>query len=128
MSEETSRYRIDVAVQSLYIDEQSEPESDRYVFAYTVTIRNAGTVAAQLKTRHWIITDAHGRVQEARGDGVVGEQPHLAPGQDFQYTSASLIATPVGTMHGSYQMIADDGVQFDAEIPVFRLAMPNTLH
>ena len=128
MSEDASRYRIDVAVQSLYIDEQSEPEADRYVFAYTVTIKNSGTVAAQLKTRHWIITDAHGRVQEVRGDGVVGEQPHLAPGQDFQYTSASLIATPVGTMHGSYQMVADDGVRFDAEIPVFRLAMPNTLH
>jgi ApaG protein len=125
---ENPDYRFEVVVKSVYIDDESEPDSNRYVFAYTVTIRNVGTVPAQLLTRHWIITDADGKVQEVRGDGVVGEQPRLVPGEDFQYTSAALIETPVGTMEGSYQMMADDGVSFDTEIPLFRLSIPNILH
>jgi ApaG protein len=128
MMEQTPDYRIEVAVQSVYIDDESEPDANKYVFAYTVTIRNVGTVPAQLLTRQWTITDADGKVQEVRGQGVVGEQPRLAPGEDFQYTSAALIETPVGTMGGSYQMVADDGVSFDAEIPLFRLSIPNILH
>lgn len=128
MIEQTPDYRIEVAVRSIYIDDESEPDDNKYVFAYTITIRNVGTVSAQLLTRHWVITDADGKVQEVRGDGVVGEQPRLAPGEDFQYTSAALIETPVGTMGGSYQMVADDGVSFDAEIPLFRLSIPNILH
>ena len=126
--EEHPNYRFDVAVQSIYIDDESEPEANRYVFAYTVTIRNVGNVPAQLLSRHWVITDADGKVQEVRGEGVVGEQPRLVPGEDFQYTSAALIETPVGTMEGTYQLVADDGVAFDAEIPLFRLSMPNILH
>jgi ApaG protein len=128
MIEQTPDYRIEIAVRSVYIDDESEPEANKYVFAYTITMRNVGTVPAQLLTRHWIITDADGKVQEVRGDGVVGEQPHLVPGEDFQYTSAALIETPVGTMAGSYQMMADDGVSFDAEVPLFRLSIPNILH
>jgi ApaG protein len=128
MMEQVPDYRIDVAVQSVYIDDESEPDANKYVFAYTVTIRNVGTVPAQLLTRHWTITDADGKVQEVRGEGVVGEQPRIVPGEDFQYTSAALIETPVGTMAGSYQMVADDGVSFDAEIPLFRLSIPNILH
>ncbi len=122
------RYEIQVAVETQFIDEQSRPQSDRYVFAYTITIRNVGTVAAQLMTRHWIITDENGKVQEVRGDGVVGEQPHLQPGEVFRYTSAAVIETPVGSMQGSYQMIADDGVEFDAPIDAFNLSVPRTLH
>ena len=122
------RYRIQVDVQSAYVVEHSAPENKRFVFAYTVTLRNTGAVAAQLRTRHWIITDANGRAQEVRGDGVVGKQPHLAPGEGFQYTSAAVIETPVGSMHGSYRMIADDGHEFDAPIPVFSLSVPNVVH
>lgn len=121
-------YKFEISAESFYVDEQSTPEENKYVFAYTVTIRNAGSVPAQLRTRHWIITDADGKVQEVRGDGVVGEHPRLGPGEDFRYTSAALIETPVGTMQGSYRMVADDGVEFDAEIPVFRLSMPSLLH
>ena len=128
MMEQTPDYRFEIAVRSIYIDDESEPDDNKYVFAYTITIRNTGTVSAQLLTRHWLITDADGKVQEVRGDGVVGEQPRLAPGEHFQYTSAALIETPVGTMGGSYQMMADDGVSFDAEIPLFRLSIPNILH
>ncbi len=122
------RYRIQVDVESAYIDQHSSPDDGRYVFAYTVTIRNTGEVAAQLRTRHWIITDANARVQEVRGDGVVGEQPRLAPGEGFQYTSAAIIETPVGSMYGSYRMLADDGHRFDAPIPAFRLSVPNVVH
>lgn len=121
-------YRIEVSAQSMFVRDQSEPEEDKYVFAYTITISNTGTVAAQLKTRHWIITDAKGNVQEVRGDGVVGEQPRLSPGESFRYTSAAMLETPVGTMHGSYQMVADDGTEFDAPIPAFGLALPNMIH
>lgn len=119
---------IKVAAQSFYIEEQSAPEQDRYVFGYTITIRNEGTVPAKLLTRHWIITDANGKVEEVRGEGVVGEQPYLRPGEYFQYTSGAVIATPVGSMRGSYQMIADDGRVFDAAIPLFSLSVPRTLH
>lgn len=122
------RHNIEVAVKSAYIDSQSEPESNRYVFAYTVTITNSGSVAARLLTRHWIITDANNKIQEVRGSGVVGEQPYLAPGMSFEYTSGTVLETPVGSMRGSYQMIADDGVEFDAQIPTFVLTMPRTLH
>ena len=121
-------YHIEVEVQTSYIEEQSSPENNRYVFAYTITIHNTGSVAAKLLTRHWIITDSNGKTQEVRGEGVVGEQPHLTPGERFQYTSGTMIETSVGSMRGSYQMIADDGVKFDAEIPAFTLSIPRTLH
>lgn len=122
------KYSIDVRVETTYIENQSDPELDRYVFAYTITIENTGTVSAQLLTRHWIITDAHEKVQEVQGEGVVGEQPHLEPGGSFRYTSGTVIGTPVGTMGGSYQMRADDGTEFDAEIPLFTLSTPRVLH
>lgn len=122
------QYKILVDVESSYIQEQSVPEEDRYVFAYTITIRNAGAISARLLNRHWIITDANNKVQEVRGKGVVGEQPNLAPGEIFEYTSAAMIETPVGCMQGSYQMIAENGVEFDAEIPAFNLSTPHTLH
>src|ERR1700690_1021550 len=120
--------KIRVEVETSYVDEQSDPNEHRFVFAYTITIRNEGAVPAKLLTRHWIITDANGRVQEVRGDGVVGEQPYLKPGQGFRYSSGAVLETPVGTMQGSYQMIDDDGATFDAAIPAFRLAMPGMLH
>ena len=122
------RHRISVDVETTYLDDQSEPREQRYVFAYTITIRNEGEVPAKLLTRHWIITDANGRVQEVRGDGVVGEQPYLKPGQGFRYSSGAVLETPVGAMQGSYQMVGDDGATFDAAIPAFRLAMPGMLH
>lgn len=121
-------YRIDVQVETAYVEEQSDPQANRYFFAYQVTIRNVGTIAAQLKTRHWVITDANGRVQEVRGEGVVGEQPLLEPGQGFNYTSGVMLETPVGSMYGSYQMVASDGMLFDAEIRPFRLAVRELLH
>jgi ApaG protein len=124
---EPRRHHIRVDVDARYLDDQSSPDEDRYVFAYTITMRNDGAIAAKLMTRHWIITDANGKVQEVRGDGVVGEQPHLKPGQGFRYTSGAVLETPVGAMQGSYQMISDDGVRFDAPIAPFTLAMPGTL-
>ena len=120
--------KIDVQVQPTYIAEQSDPANDHYVFSYTVTIRNNGSAPAKLLTRHWIITDGDGNIQEVKGDGVVGEQPHLQPGEGYQYTSGTFMSTPFGTMHGSYQMISDEGEKFDAEIPAFQLTVPNTLH
>ena len=119
---------IRVSVRSQYLAEQSAPELDRYVFAYTVAIANEGHHPAQLRTRHWVITDAHGKIEEVRGDGVVGEQPRLVPGQSFQYTSGCVLTTPLGTMHGSYQMWHDDGSWFDAEIAAFSLVMPDRPH
>ena len=115
---------IRVRVRSQYLADQSSPRDDHYVFAYTITISNESTRTAQLRTRHWIITDARGVVEEVRGDGVVGEQPRLAPGQSFQYTSGCVLTTAVGTMQGSYRMWRDDGSQFDAEIAAFSLASP----
>jgi ApaG protein len=122
------KYDIQVSARTAFIPEQSDLENGRYVFAYTITITNAGNVPAQLVSRHWIITDANDQVQEVRGLGVVGEQPMLRPNESFQYTSGTAIATPVGTMRGSYQMIAEDGRQFDAPIPEFTLSMPRVLH
>lgn len=125
---EGKKYHISVTVNTAYLADQSDPSADRYVFAYTVSIANTGTVAAQLISRHWIITDAENVTQEVKGLGVVGEQPLLRPGESFEYTSGTAMATPVGTMHGSYQMVAEDGNKFDAEIPVFTLSMPRVLH
>ncbi len=123
-----NEYDISVDVETRYIAEQSDPEQRRYVFAYTITIRNTGELPAQLLSRHWIITDADGKVNEVRGEGVVGEQPHLHPGGAFRYTSGTMLETPVGSMHGSYHLRAEDGVEFDAAIAPFRLSVPNTLH
>jgi ApaG protein len=122
------KHDISVTSRTAFIPDQSDLESGRYVFAYTITITNTGSVPAQLVSRHWIITDSNNQVQEVRGLGVVGEQPTLRPNESFQYTSGTAIATPVGTMRGSYQMVAQDGVQFDAPIPEFTLSMPRVLH
>jgi ApaG protein len=119
---------IAVSAATQYLPEQSDEVSGRYVFAYTITLRNTGSVAAQLISRHWIITDAQGLVQEVRGLGVVGAQPLLQPGESFEYTSGASIATPVGTMRGSYQMVAEDGTRFEAPIPEFTLSVPRVLH
>lgn len=122
------RYRITVTPKVVYLPEQSDESAGRYVFSYTITITNTGGIAAQLISRHWIITDANRSSQEVRGLGVVGEQPLLKPGESFEYTSGTAISTPVGTMRGTYQMVAEDGHQFDAEIPEFILSMPRVLH
>ncbi len=119
---------IRVSVTSRYVPEQSAPRLGRYVWSYTIRITNEGTSAARLSSRHWIITDAHGKIEEVRGPGVVGEQPHLPPGQTFQYTSGCMLATVRGTMHGTYQMVRDDGSAFDAEIAKFALELPVTLN
>jgi ApaG protein len=123
-----SPYNIVVHVETQYIEPESRPEQNFYVFAYHITISNQGDIPAKLLTRHWIITDSNGRVQEVKGDGVIGKQPHLKPKESFSYTSGTMMETPVGTMEGSYQMLADDGQNFDAEIPAFVLALPNMLH
>ena len=125
---EAKKYEMAVVVTPHYIAEQSDPAINRHVFGYTVTISNTGNVPAQLISRHWIISDAEGHVQEVRGLGVVGHQPLLAPGQSFEYSSGCQLATPVGTMKGSYQMTAEDGVQFAAPIAEFVLSMPRVLH
>jgi len=121
-------YDISIMAETQYVNDQSFPDEERYVFAYTITITNTGLTAATLLRRHWLITDANCKVQEVRGDGVIGEQPHLQPGESFQYTSAAVLETPVGCMQGTYEMIADDGVDFDVQIPIFNLSTPNTLH
>ncbi len=121
-------YNIKVAAQAFYLEEQSDPDHERYVFAYTVLIQNQGNIPARLLTRHWIITDANGKIEEVRGEGVVGEQPYLRPGEGFQYTSGAVLKTMLGNMKGSYQMLADDGMTFDADIPSFMLSIPRTLH
>jgi ApaG protein len=123
-----SRYDVTVSAATQYLAEQSDEAAGRYVFAYTITLRNTGSVAAQLISRHWIITDAQGLVQEVRGLGVVGAQPLLQPGESFEYTSGTSIATAVGTMRGSYQMLAEDGARFEAPIPEFTLSVPRVLH
>lgn len=125
---EPGRYQIDVQVQTAFIPGQSSPDQNHFVFAYTITITNSGTVAATLLRRHWIITDANSRVQEVRGDGVVGQQPHLEPGESFRYTSGAILETPVGCMQGSYSMVGDDGVAFEASIAAFNLSQPHSLH
>lgn len=128
MSAPQSPYAIDVAVETRFVAEQSQPAANRFVFAYTITIRNSGSVPARLLSRHWVITDANGKTEEVRGDGVVGEQPWLRPGDDFRYTSGAVLETAIGTMRGSYQMLADDGSRFEAPIPQFTLSIPRTLH
>jgi ApaG protein len=125
---EAKKYEIAVSALTQYLADQSDPANGRYVFAYTITIRNTGNIAAQLISRHWIITDAEAHVQEVRGLGVVGHQPLLKPGESFEYTSGCALTTPVGTMRGAYQMVAEDGTQFEAPIAEFTLAMPRVLH
>ena len=124
----TLPHAIDVSVQSRFLPEQSQPEDGRFVFAYTIRILNAGEIPARLISRHWLITDDNGRVQEVRGEGVVGEQPWLRPGEEFEYTSGAVLETSLGTMQGSYQMLADDGTHFDASIAPFTLSVPRVLH
>jgi ApaG protein len=122
------RYEISVGAAVQYLADQSDEKAGRYVFAYTITIRNTGNATAQLISRHWVITDSQGLVQEVRGLGVVGAQPVLQPGEHHEYTSGTAIATPVGTMRGSYQMVAEDGTRFEAQIPEFTLSVPRVLH
>ena len=122
------KYHIDITARVNYLAEQSNEADNRFVFAYTVTLANAGDIAAKLVSRHWIITDANRNVQEVRGQGVVGEQPVLQPRQSFEYSSGTVLATQVGTMSGSYRMVAEDGTEFDAPIPEFVLSVPRVLH
>lgn len=125
---ETSSQHIQINVETNYIEAQSDPLHERYVFSYTITISNMGDIPARLLSRHWIITDANGQTQEVRGEGVVGEQPYLKPNEGFQYTSGTVLETPVGSMRGTYQMVDDNGASFDAEIPMFTLSVPRILH
>ncbi len=125
---DSKKYEVQVETAVAFLPDQSDEKGERYVFAYTITISNTGTVPAQLISRHWIITDATGQVQEVRGLGVVGEQPLLRPGESFEYTSGTHLATPVGTMHGSYQMVAEDGTRFEAPVAEFILSVPRVLH
>lgn len=125
---ESTKYEISVNPAVEYLPDQSDESAERYVFAYTITITNTGTIPAQLISRHWVITDSDNKVQEVKGLGVVGEQPLIKPGESYEYTSGSAISTPVGTMKGSYQMVAEDGVKFDAAIPEFVLSVPRVLH
>jgi ApaG protein len=128
MEVQMNAFSIKISANSEYQPERSSPADGRYVFAYTIVIENQGSQAARLLDRHWIITDANGKAQEVRGEGVVGEQPHLKPGERFEYTSGTIIPTPVGSMHGSYGMISDDGIRFEAAIPAFSLASVATIH
>ena len=120
--------RIEVNAKATYIDEQSEPEANRYVFAYTITINNVGKNPARLRSRHWHITDANGKVEEVHGDGVIGKQPLLQPGESFEYSSGAIIETPVGAMQGHYDMFTDEGEKFTAQIKPFTLAIPGSIH
>ena len=125
---DAKKYAVKVTAQSFFLPDQSDEENDQYVFAYTIRIENIGRVPAQVISRHWLITDADNQVQEVRGVGIVGEQPVLKPGERFEYTSGSSINTLVGTMRGTYQMLAEDGTKFDAVIPEFTLSVPRVLH
>ena len=125
---ETSKYDITIVPKATYVEDQSDPSKDQYVFAYTITISNTGNVSAQLISRHWIITDANGKVLEVKGLGVVGQQPLLKPGESFEYTSGTHLETAVGTMHGTYQMITADGETFELDIAPFTLSEPYTIH
>lgn len=128
MLTEDDHHHIRVRVDSEFQEDESVPEDNRFVFSYTVTVRNDGKLPARLLSRHWVITDANGKVREVRGEGVVGEQPHVNPGEGFKYTSGAMLETAVGTMRGSYRMQADNGEMFDADIPEFTLSIPRTLH
>lgn len=123
-----AHYRIQVAVKVRYLPEQSDEADNRFVFAYTITVRNEGEQPVKLLSRHWIITDANQHVQEVKGKGVVGEQPTIKPGQSFEYTSGTVLATQVGTMSGSYLMSLEDGAEFSVPIPQFVLSIPRVLH
>ncbi len=123
-----NRYQFTVSVRTQYVEEQSDPEDRRHVFAYTISIKNSGSVAAQLISRHWVIVDADNQIQEVRGLGVVGHQPLLQPGEQFEYTSGTSLPTPTGSMRGEYLVVAEDGTQFEAQIPEFSLVVPRTLH
>jgi ApaG protein len=125
---EPEPYAIEVETEVRFVPEQSKPEANRYVFAYEITLRNLGMMPARLQTRHWIITDANGKVEQVRGEGVGGEQPRLQPGESYSYTSGAVLETQVGTMHGTYLFHADDGTDFEAPIPEFVLSVPRTLH
>ena len=125
---ESKKYEITVAPKAIYVEDQSDPSKDQYVFAYTITLTNTGTVPAQLISRHWLITDANSKVIEVKGLGVIGQQPMLKPGESFEYSSGTHLETAVGTMRGTYQMIAEDGQTFDAPIPLFTLSVPRILH
>ena len=127
-TENSDESNVQVEVETQYLPDQSDPQGQRFAFAYTITIRNGGEEAVRLLNRHWIITDGDNQVQEVHGEGVIGEQPHIAPGQTFSYTSGAILETEVGSMRGSYQMIGEDGTHFDAEIPMFTLAVPHALH
>jgi ApaG protein len=124
----SEKNKIIVEAMPQYIESQSSPDKSRYVFAYTITITNAGTTSATLLSRHWLITDSNGKIQEVKGDGVIGEKPYLKPGQSFRYSSGAMIETPVGVMQGNYLMVSDDGDNFKASIPKFTLSIPRTLH
>lgn len=126
--ENNSLYKVQIVAQVKHLAEQSDEADNRFVFSYTITLTNNGESTVQLLSRHWIITDGNNQVQEVRGQGVVGEQPVLKPGQSFGYTSGTVLSTPVGTMTGSYQMVAEDGTKFDAPIPQFVLSVPRVLH
>ena len=125
---ESKKYEITVAAEAAYLADQSDPSRNQYAFAYTITVTNTGSVPAQLLSRHWIITDSDHHVQEVKGLGVVGQQPRLKPGESFEYTSGASLPTAVGTMRGTYQLVAEDGHTFEAEIPVFTLSVPRVLH
>src|SRR5258706_10939491 len=125
---DSKRYEVTVDPTAKFLADQSDPAKNQYVFSYTITITNTGDIAAQLVSRHWIITDADHKVQEVKGLGVVGQQPLLKPGESFEYTSGTHLETPVGTMHGTYQMVAEDGQHFDAPILSFTLSVPRVLH
>ena len=124
----SEKNKIIVEAMPQYIESQSSPDKSRYVFAYTITITNVGTASATLLARHWLITDSNGKIQEVKGDGVIGEKPYLKPGQSFRYSSGAMIETPVGVMQGNYLMVSDDGDNFKAPIPRFTLSIPRTLH
>jgi ApaG protein len=125
---DSSKYDITVTPRAAYLADQSDPSRHQFVFAYTITITNTGSIAARLVSRHWIITDGDHHVQEIKGQGVVGQQPRLAPGESFEYTSGASLPTAVGTMRGAYQMLAEDGQAFEASIPPFTLSVPRVLH
>lgn len=126
--DETADYTLEIQIATRFLDDESDPDENRYVFAYTIRIRNLGRLAAQLVSRHWIITDGNGKTEEVRGEGVVGMQPRIEPGEQFEYTSGAVLETAVGSMQGSYDMIGEDDTRFDAPIPPFTLSVPRTLH